>query len=143
MLGEMGVLAFGSCADAQAHLDDLLDAADRDQPVVVHDGGRSFAVVDAERLRSLLARACPAIPRVVAEPDGSSVLIPGLPLAADGTSLDEALDAMVEVLREYADDWQNHLRAAPNHRDNWALVQLVGLSDDQQLKEWLVAGAGQ
>jgi hypothetical protein len=28
-----------------------------------------------------------------------------------------------------------------NHRDNWGLVQLIALSDDDQLRDWLV-GSG-
>jgi hypothetical protein len=45
---------------------------------------------------------------------------------------------MITALREYADDWQERLLDAPNHRDNWALVQLIGLSNDDQLRDWLV-----
>ena len=44
-------------------------------------------------------------------------------------------------LREYAQDWQDRLLDTPNHRDNWGLVQLIGLSDDEQLREWLVGAA--
>ena len=29
------------------------------------------------------------------------------------------------------------LHAAPNHRENWALVQLIDLSTDEQLTAWL------
>jgi hypothetical protein len=45
---------------------------------------------------------------------------------------------MVEALRESAADWEDPLLDAPNHRDNWALVQLVTLSDDDDLRSWLV-----
>ncbi|SEG42856.1 hypothetical protein SAMN05444920_102996 [Nonomuraea solani] len=45
---------------------------------------------------------------------------------------------MIEALREYAEDWQSRLLDAPNHRENWGLVQLISLSDDEQLREWLV-----
>jgi hypothetical protein len=48
---------------------------------------------------------------------------------------------MVDALREYAEDWQDHLLDAPNHRENWGLVQLISLSDDDQLREWLVGEA--
>jgi hypothetical protein len=65
------------------------------------------------------------------------VFIPGLPVAADGATFDEAVDEMVEALREYAQDWQDRLLHAPNHRENWGLVQLISLSDDGQLREWL------
>jgi hypothetical protein len=29
----------------------------------------------------------------------------------------------------------------PNHRDNRALVRLINLSDDEQLRDWLVGAA--
>ena len=75
---------------------------------------------------------------VVAEGCGWSVFLPGLPLAAEGATFDEAIGEMVQVLREYAEDWQDRLRTAPNHADNWGLVQLIALSDDGQLRDWLV-----
>ena len=61
----------------------------------------------------------------------------GLPTTYDGASFDEAADEMVGALREYADDWAQRLRLAPNHAANWALVQLVGLSDDDELRGWI------
>lgn len=45
---------------------------------------------------------------------------------------------MIDALREYPEDWQDRLLDAPNHRDNWVLVQLVTLSTDDQLRSWLV-----
>ncbi|CRK55774.1 hypothetical protein [Alloactinosynnema sp. L-07] len=69
------------------------------------------------------------------------MFVPGLPVAADGASLDEAIAEMVDALREYAEDWQRHLLDAPNHRDNWGLVQLISFCDDEQLREWLVGVA--
>ena len=65
------------------------------------------------------------------------MFIPGLPVAADGSTFEEAIADMVDALREYAEDWQDHLMHAPNHRDNWGLVQLISLSSDEQLSEWL------
>jgi hypothetical protein len=75
------------------------------------------------------------------EAEGWSVFIPGLPVAVDGPTFDEAIIEMVDALREYADDWQERLLDAPNHRENWGLVQLISLSDDEQLHEWLVGSA--
>ena len=135
----MGALIFDSYSEARGHFKDLLDAAERGQPGLVRREGQQAAFVNAERLLSFLARLCPARAQVVAEAGGWSVFIPNLPVAADGATFDEALVEMVDALREYADDWQDHLRDAPNHRDNWGLVQLVSLSDDDQLKEWLAA----
>ena len=54
------------------------------------------------------------------------------------TVRDGALADLVVALREYAQDWNDHLRTAPNHHQHWALVTLVELSDDTQLLEWLL-----
>jgi predicted RNase H-like HicB family nuclease len=129
---------YDSYTDARAHLKDLLDAAERGGVAVVRRDSRRTAMVDVDRLRHFLASVIPSRAEVVEEGGGWSVFIPGLPLAADGATFDEAIDEMVLVLREYAEDWQERLVEAPNHADNWGLVQLVGVSDDPQLREWLV-----
>jgi predicted RNase H-like HicB family nuclease len=96
------------------------------------------AVVQAERLRHFLAMLIPSRAEVVAEAGEWSVFIRGVPVAADGPTFDVAIDEMVDALREYAEDWHDHLLDAPNHHESWGLVQLVSLSDDQQLRDWLV-----
>ena len=136
---EMSVSAvhYDSYSDARAHLKDLLDAAERGRVATVRRESVSAAVLDAARLQHFLATVVPSRANVVAEDDGWSVFIPGLPIAADGPTFDEAIDEMVDALREYAEDWQDRLLNAPNHRDNWGLVQLISLSDDEQLRDWL------
>ena len=64
-------------------------------------------------------------------------LCPGSRLPRRPRNWGEALADYVDALREYAQDWEDHLHAAPNHRMNWALVQLVDLSTDGQLTTWL------
>lgn len=81
--------------------------------------------------------------QVIAEAGGWSVFVPGLPAAADGATFDEAIAEMIVVLREYAEDWQDRLLDAPYHRHNWALVQLISLSNDDQLRDWLVGSTGE
>ena len=134
----MSAVHFDSYTDARAHLKDLLDAADRGRVATVRRDSRTTAFVDQERLRYFLTSVSPSRAQVVAEAGGSSIFIPGLPVAADGGTLDEALDEMILALREYAEDWQDRLLEAPNHANNWGLVQLVTLSSDVQLREWLV-----
>jgi predicted RNase H-like HicB family nuclease len=95
-------------------------------------------MVDVGRLRRFLAALLPTKAEVVAEAGGWAVFVPGVPVAADGATFDEAVAEMVDALREYAQDWQERLLDAPNHRDNWGLVQLVSLSDDRQLRDWVV-----
>ncbi|MFF2655823.1 prevent-host-death protein [Kitasatospora sp. NPDC058032] len=134
----MSAVHFDSYTEARTHLKDLLDAAAEGRVATVRRESGRAAVVDVERLRHYLATVCPSKAEVVAEADGWSVFIPGLPVAADGASFDEAIAEMVQALREYAEDWQDRLRTAPNHLDHWGLVQLVSLSDDDQLAAWLV-----
>ncbi|MER6561516.1 prevent-host-death protein [Streptomyces sp. NPDC001027] len=134
----MSAIHFESYTEARAHLKELLDAADEGRVATVRRASGCAAVVDVERLRRYLSSVCASRTEVVAEADGWSIFIPGLPLAADGPTFDDAVNEMVCVLREYADDWQQRLRLAPNHQDNWGLVQLIALSDDRQLVDWLV-----
>jgi hypothetical protein len=130
---------FDSVADGRAHLKELLDAAAGGIPAGLTRDRDRFAVVDAVRLRRfLLSVSRPA--DVVAEAEGWSIFVAGTPVAADGATLDEAIGETVDALREYATDWIDHLSAAPNHADNWALIQLVVLSNDDELADWLSAG---
>lgn len=129
---------FESAAEARKNFKPLLDAAEEGRPASIRRGNRRSAVVDVDRLRYALTCLRPANAEVVAEAGGWSVFLPGLPLAVDGSTLDEALDEMVQALREYADDWSSRLRHASNHADNWALVQIVALGTDAQVKDWLV-----
>lgn len=137
----MTTVHFDSYTEARAHLKALLDAAERGRVATVRRDSAMTAIVEAERLRHYLALVTPAHAQVVPEADGWSIFIPGLPVAADGATFDEAVTEMIDALREYADDWQDHLLDAPNHRDSWGLVQLISLSDDDQLREWLVGKA--
>jgi hypothetical protein len=134
-----GPVQFDSVADGRAHLKELLDAAAGGIPAGLNRDRDRFAVVDAVRLRHFLSSLSrPA--EVVAEADGWSVCIAGTPVAADGATLDQAIRETVDALREYAADWIDHLSTALNHADNWGLVQLVVLSSDDQLADWLSAG---
>lgn len=134
----MTALHYDSYTDARAHLKDLLDAAANGRVATVRRDSARMAVVDVVRLRQILAALIPLRAVVTAEAGGWSVFVPGLPVAADGATFDEALTEMVDALREYADEWQDDLADAPNHRGNWGLVQMISLSDDDQLRAWLV-----
>lgn len=130
---------FDSVAEGRAHLKELLDAAAGGIPARLNRDRDRFAVVDATRLRHFLSSASRR-PEVIAEGDGWSVFIAGTPVAADGVSLEEAIHETVDALRDYAADWVDHLSTAANHVDNWGLVQLVVLSSDVELADWLSGG---
>lgn len=137
----MSAVHFDSYTDARAHLKALLDAAERGLVATVRRESARTAIVDVGRLRHYLATVTPSRAQAVPEAGGWSLFIPGLPVAADGATFDEAVDEMIDALREYAEDWQDHLLDTPNHRENWGLVQLISLSDDGQLRDWLVGKA--
>lgn len=137
----MTAVHFDSYTEARAHLKALLDAAETGRVATVRRESATTAIVAVERLRHYLASVSPSRAQVVSEADGWSIFIPGLPIAADGVSFDEAVTEMIDALREYAEDWQDRLLDAPNHRENWGLVQLISLSDDEQLRDWLVGKA--
>ena len=128
---------FDSYTEARNKLKDLLDAAENGQVATIRRDSVTAVVLDAERLRHYLASVVPSQAQVVQEAGGWSVFIPGLPVAADGGTFAEAVAEMVAALREYAEDWQDHLLHAPNHRENWGLVQMISLSSDEQLSKWL------
>jgi predicted RNase H-like HicB family nuclease len=138
----MPAVHYDSYTDARNNLKQLLDAAESGRVATVRREDATSVVLDAGRLRHFLASAAPSRAQVVPEAGGWSVFIPGLPVAAGGESFEQAVAEMVGALREYATDWQDHLLAAPNHAENWGLVQLICLSDDSQLAEWLVGAAG-
>jgi predicted RNase H-like HicB family nuclease len=133
----MSALHYDSYTEARMHLKELLDAAEQGRPASVRRESSTAMVVDANRLRRFLLDVCPSRAQVEPEAGGWSVFIPGLPVAADGESFDEAITEMIDALREYADDWQDHLYSVPNHSDNWGLVHIIALSSDDQLREWL------
>jgi predicted RNase H-like HicB family nuclease len=133
----MPAVHYDNYTAARTHLKEVLDAAADGELVTVRRDASKAAVVDANRLRHFLATCVPSSAQVVHEGGGWSAFIPGLPVAADGATFEEAIDELVVAIREYADDWRARLRHAPNHSDNWGLVQLVDLSDDDQLRVWL------
>jgi predicted RNase H-like HicB family nuclease len=132
---------YDSYSEARRKFKNLLDAAENGQVAIIHRDSATAVVLDAQRLRILLTSAVPSRAEVIQEAGGWSVFIPGLPVAADGGTFDEAITEMVGALREYAEDWQDHLLHAPNHRENWGLVQLINLSSDDQLHDWLTGSA--
>lgn len=130
---------YRSVREGREHFKDLLDAAGDGRPATVNRDGQRVAAVDADRLVHFLTSVHPSGAQALGENDGWTLYLPGLPFAVDGDTLDAAVEDMIVALREYADDWVDHLRLAPNHADNWGLVQIVALSDDSQLRKWLLS----
>ena len=133
------LVSYPTIRESRSHLKEILDAAQIGCPTIIGRGGRIVAAVDADRLVRFLMDVRPAGVETVTENHGWSLFIPGLPISADGNTLDEACDELIDALRDYADAWVERLRHAPNHSDNWGLVQLISLATDEQLRQWIVA----
>lgn len=131
---------FNSFTSARDHLKQVFDANAQGRTVTLRRNDQVSAMLPAERLRSYFFST--VSPRVrVFEEDGRVVaLMDDRPFVSEGVSVDAALDDLVLSLREYAEDWEERLFRAPNHAPAWALVQLVKLSTDEQLLEWLDRG---
>jgi predicted RNase H-like HicB family nuclease len=136
----MSIVEYEGMGAARKGLQSILDSAEAGMPVRVRRHQNRVAVVDADRLRHLLT-SLGSRAEIVSEDGAWSLFFPGLPIAAEGDSVEEAVDDAVLALREYAEDWVDRLHVAPNHTDNWGLVQLVSLSTDQQLRDWLLGFA--
>ena len=125
-------------SETRSRLKDTLDSAESGVSVAINRAGRLSAVVDANRLRNTLRLLVPVDTQVFHEGDEWSGFLPSIPsVAGTGDSLDELFDDLVSAAREYATDWNDHLRNAPNHTNNWGFVQVVSLSSDSDLREWL------
>ncbi|RFA06974.1 prevent-host-death protein [Subtercola boreus] len=132
---------YESASAARADFKGLLDAAESGRVVTVLRSDHQSAVVDAERLRDYFCRTVSPNAEIFAEDGGWVILMPGRPFAAEASGYDAVVSEMIAVLREYAEDWQDHLVTVPNHSQNWGLVQLIELSTDDQLKAWLLGGS--
>lgn len=128
--------AFGF-AEARRSLKSILDTSDRGGLSIVQRGDSSASVVNTGKLLDYLVRNTPANVQVVNEDGAWAMFMPGLPFAAEGRTLAAATEDLIDALRDYAEDWEDHLQAAPNHQGNWALVQIVDSATDEQLSEWL------
>jgi hypothetical protein len=130
---------FDSFTSARANLRGVLDAAHEGLITTVVRENERFVVVAADSLRRELSRLLRSRAAVVAEGGGWSAILPGVPVHGDAGTFDGAIDDLIDALREYAEDWNTRLHRAPNHQQQRSLVQLVELSDDEQLRDWLLS----
>jgi hypothetical protein len=115
----------------------VLDEAAEGTATVIERRRQRVVVVDQARFLAAIEPSLPT-PVAVPEDDGWSLILPGLPIAADGAAFDDAINEFVDALVEYAEDWETRLRMAPNHAANWPLVQFVRLSPRDTLREWVI-----
>lgn len=128
---------FQGVAVARANLKKVFDATDDGKSVTLGRGDGIVVAVPLEKIQQFLFETIPAKIETEVSKDATWLYSTALPFHSEGKDVDAALEDMIAVLREYADDWEDHLLTAPNHSDYWGLVQLIKLSTDDQLKSWL------
>ena len=133
----MTTLHYPSVSAARDNIKQILDAAERGQVVSVERNAHRSAVVDAARLQAFFSATVSPNAEIRQEDGAWVITMPGRPIAAEASSYKGALAEIIDALREYAADWNDHLLAAPNHQQNWGLVQLIAYSTDEQLRVWL------
>ena len=129
---------YTSYTSARSNLRGVLDAARAGMVTTVSRDNERYVVVDAEVLRQQLFGLLPAKAVVIAEGGGWSAFLPSVPVHGEAETFEEAITDLIEALREYAHDWNDDLRTAPNHHRHGPLVELVELSTDSQLRNWLL-----
>lgn len=132
---------FDTFTSARNNFRGVLDAAHNGVVTTVTRDKERFVVVSADALREELRRLLPSQAVAVPEGGGWTAFIPGIPVHGDAQSFDDAIADLIDALRDYAEDWNDRLHTAPNHARHRSLVELVELSDDEQLREWLVGRA--
>jgi Antitoxin of toxin-antitoxin, RelE / RelB, TA system len=147
----MPTLCYPTLQEGRSHLSEVLDAA-QDGLMVSMQRGRSrrdaregpVSVVKTSVLQGILEQI--VAERVEAHYNEAdrlyTVAINGLPLAAEGEQLSDAVDELVEDIRFYHDDWVSSLRHAPNHEGNVPLIWLTQSMQDEELRDWLMLRVG-
>jgi hypothetical protein len=144
-------LQYDTFKESRDHLADVLDAA-QDGLLVSLRRGRSHrairagsvAVVKTTVLRDLLEKIVADSVEAVYNADDNlhTVAVRESPLAAEGESLSDAFDDLIDEIRDYCEDWVSRLRFAPNHVGNIPLVYLAQMMSDDELHSWLMTLAG-
>ena len=150
--GTIGTMASDSVSEfvqtyggrqARDHWSDILGNAARGGLAVIQKRGADQAavVVGREPLEAALAQAAPFAVEVSFYEGQVSLWIDGLPVDAGGSSLEEAEDALLDALLDYADTWVETLRFAPNHKDKAGYVlRVLMASEDRESLHRVVFG---
>ena len=96
------------------------------------------AVIRRDDLKKALRALCPLDPQVRFSEEGHvSMWIDDLPVSSQGENLEETEQGLIEALRDYAETWVEDLKEYPNHKHRWDVVNLILLSDDDELRAFL------
>ena len=125
--------------EARANWSQFVNAAESGEWQLISKYSQRVVAVRAQDLLSLLSVCYSFHPEVLIEDEGYAIWLPELEIYGQGASLEEAIADLLESAREYADEWEDELRHAPNHRDRAGWVRRIQLAgDDTSLCEVLL-----
>ncbi len=117
--------------NARRQLPSLLDKAREGRwQLIGRRNRREVVLANADEIAALLGPCYRFHPEVVTTDAQVGLWLPELNTHAVATSLDEALHELADVMLEYAEDWEDKLRHAVNHRGNVGYVRRIELAGD-------------
>lgn len=117
--------------EARRRLPLLFERARGGEWQLVGRRGRPEAVVaSAADLDALLSSPYRFHPELVFGESSVGAWLPEVEAHASGPTVEEAMADLADVMVEYAEDWQDHLRSAPNHRSRAGYVRRIQLAGD-------------
>jgi hypothetical protein len=130
------LLEYTKITDARSAISEIYSTAERHLAVVMRrESDAPVAVIRRDDLKRALRALCPLETQVrFSEDEHVSMWIEGLPVSGEGSTFESAGADLVHSLREYSRTWVEDLRDYPNHKQNWGVVNLVLLSDDDELQ---------
>ena len=133
------LLEYSKITDARAAIGDIYSAAaDLFVVSISRENEAPVSVIRKDSLKTALRALVVLQPEVRFSSDGAvSMWIADLPVSAQGASMNEAEDGLIEALRDYSATWMEELKDYPNHKNGWALANLIQLSADDELHEIL------
>lgn len=117
--------------EARRQLPSLLDKAQQGRwQAIGRRNRRETILANANEISALLGACYRFHPQVIMGEGDVALWLPELNTHAVAATLDEALRELADVMLEYAEDWEDHLRHADNHRDNLGYVRRIELAGD-------------
>ena len=117
--------------EARRQLPSLLDKAREGRwQLIGRRSRREIILADADEVSALLGTCYRFHPEVIVSEADVGLWLPELNTHAVAATLDEALQELADVMLGYAEEWEEQLRHAVNHRDNIGYVRRIELAGD-------------
>ena len=133
------LLEYRSISAARSAISEIYNTVEGHLAVAItRENDAPVAVIRQDHLKKALQALCLLEPQVRFASDGTvSMWLDGLPVNGEGESFDVAGQGLIDSLRVYAKTWVEDLREYPNHKNRWDVVNLVLLSNDNEMRAFL------